>query len=652
MPDPFAEYFEDTEPAAAGAAADPFAEFFEDDSEPALAPVPQDQFVGPVMPADVERERRVERFRADTADYGQVPSLMAGAADAATLGFADEISGAVQAPFRAIADGQTLGDAYREGRQESAQAIETAMAASPAAAAAGGVVGGLLVPGPGTLGALKAARAIPQAVRASRVGKALAPTVKATAATAGDVGAYAAGTSDADLTRGEFGEFAGDVAAPAAGFGAGMGALAGAGSLARGAGRAAKPLGAYAARTFLGADPRAIRRYQQRMAQIDALAKAGGADYEQLAVNLRNKIGRLYNRASKGSSDSFDVLAEDAMVDVARAKRNLLNRRARLAPNGRPLTENKKEVAVIDGMLSNLEALSATRPQAAKLRQRAESLRAMGYFEQADALAAQADELASQQLVPARDAKRFIQAADRVERGKGFEPGTYIPEAARAARSARRAVDRNLKADSPEYAEIMRDVSADTGAATRASDLIGKKSEGTGADYLRGLLFKDTRRKHDIARLRAVDKRLGTEGQATVDTAMDQAALDMFGNANTQGSRRVLAGGAIGNEFGPAGRIAGVVTGLTGDIYGARLARGTIRGGVKLSDSAERILRFVPAMQAQAPRAARVLQQAMRDRENPERAVVVTDFVLRQQDPEYRALREHMDAQEAEEAQP
>jgi hypothetical protein len=297
--------------------------------------------------------------------------------------------------------------------------------------------------------------------------------------------------------------------------------------------------------------------------------------------------------------------------------------------------------------LAQQPAESAMRPAAGFGEQATASI---GADRQARAME-EIERLRSNPRMRAADAKRFIQATDRVERGKGFAPGTYIPEAARAARSARRAVNRNLKELSPEYASIMREVSADTGAATRASDLIGKKSEGAGADYLRGLLFKDTRRKHDIARLRAVDKRLGTAGQSTVETAMDQAALDMFGNANTQGSRRVLAGGAIGNEFGPAGRIAGVVTGLTGDIYGARLARGTIRGGVKLSDKAERILSFVPAMQAQSPRAARMIQQAMRDRDNPERAVVVADFVLRQQDPEYRAMRSRMDQDERESAE-
>jgi hypothetical protein len=131
----------------------------------------------------------------DAPDVSGLESAGRGAAQAGTFGFADEIAGGVEALYDVATTDKTLSDLpdlYRQHRDESRANFAAAEEANPTEFTAGQIGGAALtafLPGgaPATLG------------RAVAVG-------------AGMGAAQGLGESEADLTRGEFGEAATDAA--------------------------------------------------------------------------------------------------------------------------------------------------------------------------------------------------------------------------------------------------------------------------------------------------------------------------------------------------------------------------------------------------------------------------------------------------------
>lgn len=158
---------------------------------------------------------RKRKASATPPEVGGLESVLRGGAQGLSLGFADELAGAVGAARGALSgDERDLGDVYRQERDESRAAYRAAEAANPGlyrAGEIGGGVAGAFVPGLG-------------------VGKGLAGALRAGAALGGAAGL---GGSEADLTRGDVGGALADTAGGAA-FGAiggaaghGLGKLAG-----------------------------------------------------------------------------------------------------------------------------------------------------------------------------------------------------------------------------------------------------------------------------------------------------------------------------------------------------------------------------------------------------------------------------------------
>lgn len=156
----------------------------------------------------------------DESDISRLESGVRGAAQGASLGFADEITGGLEAAGDVAFGPAQLSDLveqYRMRRDESRQAYEAAQEANPGTYLAGEIGGGIagaVIPG------MAAARGVQGAATAAKV---LAPAGIKGAAALG--GAYGLGSTEADLTEGELGDAAIDTAAGAL-FGGVTGAVA------------------------------------------------------------------------------------------------------------------------------------------------------------------------------------------------------------------------------------------------------------------------------------------------------------------------------------------------------------------------------------------------------------------------------------------
>lgn len=167
---------------------------------------------------------------------GSAEALLRGAAQGASMGFADEVTGAGEAAGDVLLDPNTsLSDfmnKYRQHRDESRANYKAAAEAHPYLTGAGNLAGGVgMGIATGGLGA--------GAAGAAKVG--LGTALKKAAVTGAGIGAAAGlGDSEADITKGNIGGAAADTAT-----GAGVGAVAGPAmyGLINGTARAAKGLG-------------------------------------------------------------------------------------------------------------------------------------------------------------------------------------------------------------------------------------------------------------------------------------------------------------------------------------------------------------------------------------------------------------------------
>jgi hypothetical protein len=203
---------------------------------------------------------------------GVLESAGRGAAQTASLGFADELAGGAEALLdKARGSGADLGDLYRQHRDESRANYRAAQEANPNAYTAGeaaGVVGTMLIPGLGELGAAKT----------------LGGAVLGGAALGA---AQGLGSSEADLTKGDVGGAALDT---------GLGALVGgaAGAVGHGVGKV-------------------VDRVSGRAAQGVRLAEADAAQ----EANATAQKGVRVARASLGGEAAAGLNAVDKAEQIA-----------------------------------------------------------------------------------------------------------------------------------------------------------------------------------------------------------------------------------------------------------------------------------------------------------------------------------------------
>ena len=288
----------------------------------------------------IKRMRDIKALREKSAQPSVIPqgpsALEAagqGALQGATLGLGDEIGAAMEtgmdwlaqkglmpgvdrSPTEVARELQaqgikgdigptTAGEFYRQSREEGREDIAQAQEAHPLAFGAAEFAGGMLVPGMGAAGAAKGAAGLAKAGRLAGVG-------------AGSGALGAVGTSEADLTKGEIGEFAGDVATGAA-FGAGTSILgSGIGATTRKIanselmaklGDKAKARAGKAAKNLM--DPSATDRAKNKLTgELDALGEKIVDEQVSGPLTSRTKIMSRLMEKKQGVGDELGKLRE------------------------------------------------------------------------------------------------------------------------------------------------------------------------------------------------------------------------------------------------------------------------------------------------------------------------------------------------------
>jgi hypothetical protein len=108
---------------------------------------------GSILTAISKGYKPVQQYVAPKKEVSKLESLGRGAAQGATLGFADELGGAVFGAKEALTSDKTFSDAYKERRDYAREQNKSAQEANPWSYGGGELAGGLLAPGVAGAGA-------------------------------------------------------------------------------------------------------------------------------------------------------------------------------------------------------------------------------------------------------------------------------------------------------------------------------------------------------------------------------------------------------------------------------------------------------------------------------------------------------------------
>lgn len=217
--------------------------------------------------------------------------------------------------------------------------------------------------------------------------------------------------------------------------------------------------------------------------------------------------------------------------------------------------------------------------------------------------------------------KDLVQAFDsEINYAKGKTPGNIIPKDEVAIREARGAIDAMLKRKSPEYEKVMKGVASDAELLTNAKD-IGQSPERLANVFRRYTTDQYGGGQAPKATLEALDRRLGTN---YAQEAKYATTKELFDKSQTQGSRNVQLGGAIGKFVGQED--LGKILGAGVDRYGRQVATKAIDYGVMLN----KMYKNAPNREAFERIASPIFEAAKSG--NKEAALAVSLFLKNEQD--------------------
>lgn len=189
----------------------------------------------------------------------------------------------------------------------------------------------------------------------------------------------------------------------------------------------------------------------------------------------------------------------------------------------------------------------------------------------------------------------------------------------RSLQDTRKAIDEQLKTTVPGYREHMAELAESTKASRGIADSF--RSDTGAYNTLKSIMRGNSPYKADD--LAKFDQRFGTNfGESLKDSYAKQA----FQRDTTNGSRKTVAGGAVGSAIGslvagPAGGVVGAaVGGMAGsavDKYGGRIYQALLDGSLAAGKYAEPLKRIYE--------------------ERGPAALAATHAALQAQDPEYAA---------------
>ncbi len=497
-----------------------------------------------------------------------VESGLHGAAQGATMGYADELEGALKGAYDVTFGDSKLGqiaERYRANRDTARGRYEKARQDNPGSYLAGEVAGGVgtaFLPGFGWANAVKGAST------AAKIG------------TAAKVGAVAGlGQSTADITKGQLGKAAEDTATGAAIGGVTQGVLSGIGAGLKHLTptNAARKM----SNVFLNTPEEITETYIKNPEGVLSAPKRF-----ELAGQYDDVIAKLKGEVQEGSQASRNILTQEAQTVKGAEIASILNSKA------------DDIAARAEGIMDDPETLAAYK----WLKDRAGM-----YAEKGDA------DLSTNRV------KDILQSIDR---SVDFEtaPGKFGKIDDTVKKGVRSDVDYLLKGRSPAYAEQMKGVAEDTRLLNEASD-IARTPQGLANVFRR--LQTDQYGGGQVPRevLERLDKRMGTD---ILEQAKLSTAREAFDKSVTNGSRNVNFFSNLMKDV-PVVKYAAPIVGGTVDKYGRKLTMGAVDTAVKLNKlyQSQGVQSFIEAAQpvidaARKGNPSAILTFQMLSQSNPE----------------------------------
>ncbi len=499
--------------------------------------------------------------------YTPTESLVRGAIDSASLGFADELQGASQAGVRALTGEhkvKTLKDlmeSYRLYRDVSRENSKEAFKQNP-----GNYLGGTLI-GTAALGAVPGLGWINAAKNATLGGK---------LKTAAKVGLlYAPGFSEADLTKGEVGQFGKDILTGGA---VGAAVQGGISTLTGPVATVAKsftPKNAakVAANVFLNTPPEITETYMQ-----NPKAVLNGMRRFQLVNEIEDKgITPLQRLVTQGSAESREILKKEGVLipgsEVSNFSKNIAdNIEKRLGG----VYDDPQRIAAIK-WLRNIEEQYA--PKMVEPKKTISSL-----------LPDASGNISKQTVPPIFEDKlistnRLKDSIQSIDRNVDWEisPGHFSKIDEVYKKELRKDFDIFLKSKSKEYAKQMEQVASDTDLLNRVSS-IAKSPQGWTNVFRRIETDKYGAGQIPAEVIKELDERLGT---SFIELAKYSNAKEAFDKSITNGSRNVNFFSYFLKDI-PLLKHLGFLVGGSVDKYGRKMTMHAVDGAIYLNNLYEK----------------------------------------------------------------
>lgn len=507
------------------------------------------------------------------AQIPEFESFLRGGAQGATFGLADEIAGGVEGAGDVLVGGYNLSDLmdrYRARRDESRINFGAAEQDNPLAYGGGQFAGGLATTAIPGVNFIKGADWLSKAKTASKLGA-----------------AAGLGASEADLTRGDLGGAAGDVAlGGTVGAGLQLG-MTGLGSAARSL--TPRNLAKKSANVFLNTPEQITEKY---IADPGIISRAEPV-YKVGTEFVEEGLPGLKRLATEGSAASRKLLREEGGSIP----------RSRVAEIYNKAAEDIADKA--EGVISDPQKAAAYKAFKTAARK---------YSADIDPTTGRRlpDNLSTNRL------KDELQSLDRMTEYK-IGPGSFGKVDNTLKKQVRKQLNEELGAISPAYKELIPQVAEDARLLGEAKDLSKSKSSFTNLfkklsrdEYGAGQIPRET--------LEKVDARLGTNYVKRAEDAMIKQAFD---SSITNGSMNVNKFAAMGRDI-PVVKYIAPLVGAAVDKYGRKMTVAAVDKANTLhkiaeTQTAQEILRTLQPLfnTAQAGNKAAALTLMMFQRANP-----------------------------------
>jgi hypothetical protein len=515
----------------------------------------------------------------------EIESGVRGFAQGATLGFADEATGAFDALIAQL-DGsakQDFSDEYVKNRDESREAYREAQEANPVSYGVGNV-GGVIAT------------------------TAFLPGLSGAASVAGRAGQAALGGAVSGLGLSESEDAQGMIRDTALGAGLGAGLSVVGDKL--------------VAPAFKRAGQAVKSGYNQLVGSTDdVLAKTG-----KVLADIPEDSTQRYLANPKSVNEALDVeglanLQQD-LLDQMQGKSSDLSSESwgTLSTNSNLL----KTPTVINAIEDQQKALFVGKSLVGKQQQRA--------FAELESLKKQIKELGNN--IPETLQKRLIQTLD--ENINWNDPNAGITNNALA--NVRTFIDKNLKGGNEAFASKMSEV-ADV---TKAIQTVKKAFENRQNPESYGKFLKSVKNLQNKGPVDDVTQALELikrhTGRDLGEEILNSQARDAFAKGSTNGSRKAVIGGTIGTAvgsmagFGPQtviGGAIGTVVGGAADKYAGVVFKKLLDGKMAFSQEA------IPALEKSLGKFAKPIINAA---QRGNKSLAAAHYILSNNNPEYRQL--------------